>query len=264
MNEENYTEQVFKALGDSSRRAMLDLIKAHPGISVTELTTHFPFTRYAVMKHLRILENANLVLGQRTGRRKNLYLNAIPIQTIYDRWISKFSSLWASQLTALKYRLEKEQFEMPTPKPRQMYALYLKTTTQRLWEALTQPEETRQYFFGTEVISEFKNGSLIEYYSTKEGGGKQLAASGQILDIVPLKRLEMTFAFPYYNDQPSRVAFEIEDLGEVVKLTLIHDFEEESQTYQDALEGWPVILSGLKTVLETGQPLEMPVTAGAS
>ncbi|UCD37598.1 MAG: SRPBCC domain-containing protein [Fidelibacterota bacterium] len=78
------------------------------------------------------------------------------------------------------------------------------------------------------------------------------------MDIVPFKRLVMTFAFPYYNDPPSTVTFEIEEMAESVNLTLIHDFDGEIQTYQDALEGWPVILSGLKTFIETGAPLPIP------
>ena len=98
----NLEDEVFKALADPNRRRILDLVKARPGITVSELAESFEFTRYAVMKHLRVLENTGLIVPQRAGRKKELHLNAIPIQTIYDRWISQYSALWASSLTSLK------------------------------------------------------------------------------------------------------------------------------------------------------------------
>jgi len=78
-------------------------------MTVSNLTSHFPFTRYAVLKHLRVLEDAGLIVRRRNGKTKELYINAIPIQAVYDRWISHYSALWASRLTALKYKLEKEE-----------------------------------------------------------------------------------------------------------------------------------------------------------
>jgi DNA-binding transcriptional ArsR family regulator len=98
--------RVFKALADESRRRMLDIVKANEGISVNGLADYFKFSRFAVMKHLRILEEANLLKLERDGRFKKIYLNSVPIQMIYDRWLSDFSRHWARGLTELKYKLE--------------------------------------------------------------------------------------------------------------------------------------------------------------
>ena len=104
-------DAVFRALAHPDRRRMLDMLKHRPGMNVNELTDEFDFTRYAVMKHLKVLEEANLVVSRREGTARLLYLNAIPIQMIHDRWISEFSSLWAPALTGLKYNLENEPDE---------------------------------------------------------------------------------------------------------------------------------------------------------
>lgn len=102
-------ERVFKALADESRRRILDIVKANAGISVNGVADHFAFSRFAVMKHLRVLEDADLLKLERDGRQKKIYINAIPIQMIYDRWLSDFSRHWAGGLTRLKYELEGEQ-----------------------------------------------------------------------------------------------------------------------------------------------------------
>jgi DNA-binding transcriptional ArsR family regulator len=102
-------DEVFKALADRNRRKMLDMVRDNPGMNVNELAEHFEFSRYAVMKHLKILEAAKLLLPKREWKEKKLYLNAIPIREIHDRWISKYSGEWASRLTKLKNDLEKEK-----------------------------------------------------------------------------------------------------------------------------------------------------------
>jgi len=95
-------EQVFKALGDTSRRKLLDLLFQKDGRSLSELEEHLPMTRFGVMKHLRLLEAAGLVTTRKSGRETLHYLNAIPIQMVYDRWVSKYSRGWARSLTELK------------------------------------------------------------------------------------------------------------------------------------------------------------------
>jgi len=180
----NLEDEVFKALADPNRRRILDLVKARPGITVSELAESFEFTRYAVMKHLRVLERAGLIVPRRAGRKKELHLNAIPIQTIYDRWISQFSALWASSLTSLKYRLEKEE-AMTSPSPKQVYVLYIRTSADKLWDAITNPELTMQYFHNTEVKSDFRKGSTIDYMLAGEDGEKKSAVTGKIVEVEP-------------------------------------------------------------------------------
>ena len=102
---------VFKALGNSDRRRILDIVKNDPGCSVNEVCQWFETSRIAVMKHLRILEKAGLLISRKQGRVRELYFNVMPIQMIYDRWTSKYSALWAQQLTQLKYRVETSKEE---------------------------------------------------------------------------------------------------------------------------------------------------------
>lgn len=99
---------VFAALSSESRRRILDIVKDQPGCSVNHVSSHFEITRIAVMKHLRVLEGADLIRSEKHGRTRELYFNAVPIQLIYDRWTTEYSSLWASRLTQVKYRVEKK------------------------------------------------------------------------------------------------------------------------------------------------------------
>jgi len=97
---------VFAALAHASRRQMLDILKDRPGCSVNHVAAHFDMSRIAVMKHLRVLERAGLVLSEKRGRTRELFFNAVPIQEIHDRWTSEFSALWAGRLARVKYRVE--------------------------------------------------------------------------------------------------------------------------------------------------------------
>lgn len=99
-------DNVFAALANASRRRILDLLREHPGCSLQDLCDYFEISRIAVMKHLRVLEKALLVVSRKEGRQRQLYFNAVPIQMIYDRWTSEYSAYWASGLTRIKYRLE--------------------------------------------------------------------------------------------------------------------------------------------------------------
>jgi DNA-binding transcriptional ArsR family regulator len=100
---------VFKALADVSRRKLLDLLFLKDGQSLSELAGHLPeMTRFGVMKHLKLLKQAGLVTTRKQGRETLHYLNAVPIQMVYDRWVSKYSKGWARSLTELKYELEDE------------------------------------------------------------------------------------------------------------------------------------------------------------
>ena len=237
---------------------MLDLVKEKPGMTVSELASHFTFTRYAVLKHLRVLEDADLIVRRRNGKTKELYINAIPIQAIYDRWISQYSARWASRLTALKYALEKEETMVTETKLQQVYVLYIRTTPDKLWDALVKPELTRQYFHGTEVRSDFKEGSQLDYFTENESGETVSALTGKILEVIPGSKLVHTFSFPPSGDTPSRTSYEIEPVAgsAIVKLTVTHDgFEGETETYKGTSGGWPILLNSLKSLLETGEPL---------
>lgn len=99
-------DSVFQALSHRVRRRILDVLRANPGSSVGDVCAHFEISRIAVMKHLKVLEEVELVHAEKRGRTKRLFFNAVPIQMIYDRWTSEYSALWAQRLTDIKYRVE--------------------------------------------------------------------------------------------------------------------------------------------------------------
>ncbi len=99
-------DRVFKALADATRRHLLDRLFARDGRTLTELESELEMTRFGVMKHLRVLEEAGLVVARRSGREKLHYLNPVPVRLIYDRWIDKYTERRASALADLKNELE--------------------------------------------------------------------------------------------------------------------------------------------------------------
>lgn len=249
-------DKTFKALSDKSRRQILDLVKNKPGINVNELTEFFEFSRFAVMKHLKILEEAELIVARKSGKNKLLYINAMPIQFIYDRWISKFSRFWSSGLSQLKYQLESEGNIMDEEKLQHVFVTYIKTTREKLWEAITKGEITKKYFYNTTLRSDLKPGSEIQYVDFDENGNETYPVKGKVLECIPMKKLSYSFEFHGNKDKPSRVSFELEEADGLMKLVLLHDgFDGKTETYKSVVEGWPYILSGLKTYLETGETI---------
>ena len=99
-------EAIFKALADPTRRSLLDELFARDGQTLTELEERLPMTRFGVMKHLRVLDDAGLVTTQRRGREKLHYLNPVPIRLIYDRWVSKYAEPLAATISGIKHELE--------------------------------------------------------------------------------------------------------------------------------------------------------------
>jgi uncharacterized protein YndB with AHSA1/START domain len=245
-------EKIFKALADATRRKLLDALRRRDGQTLTELEQRFAMTRFGVMKHLRILEAAGLVVTRKVGREKLHYLNTVPIRSIHDRWISKYAEPWAAALTGMKNRLE----ETMETKPRHIFQTWIRTTPERLWEAITNPEETTKYFYGTAVQTDWQPGSPIAYVT-----GEVHEVDGRVLEVVPNQRLVVTFLATHNpeakDDSPTRVTWQIEPQKDgLCKLTVTHDdFEAETATYRSVAGGWPFILSGLKTLLETGKPL---------
>src|SRR5262245_36951356 len=101
-------DEVFKALGDPTRRELLDRLFAEDGQTLGALESRLPMSRFGVMKHLRVLEDAGLVVTRRRGREKLHFLNPVPIRLVYERWVSKYAEPWAAGLTGLKRELEEE------------------------------------------------------------------------------------------------------------------------------------------------------------
>src|SRR6478672_9259 len=125
-------DKVFKALADPTRRSLLDELFREDGQTLSALEERLPMTRFGVMKHLRLLEEAGLVTTRRRGREKLHFLNPVPIQLVHDRWVSKYAEPWAAALTDMKRKLEEDGME-------KVFEIYIKTTPERLWHAITDP-----------------------------------------------------------------------------------------------------------------------------
>jgi uncharacterized protein YndB with AHSA1/START domain len=242
-------DEVFKALADRTRRSLLDELHREDGQTLGALERRLPMTRFGVMKHLRVLEEAGLVTTKRRGREKLHFLNPVPIRLVHDRWVSKYAEPWAATLSGLKRRLENEM--------EKVFEIYIKTTPERLWEAITDPAMRARYSFGVETHSEWEPGSS---YTATAPGVMDIAA-GENLEVDPPRRLVQSFQALWSDDVKaegtSRVTWEIEPVGTSCRLTVTHDQLREGAS-DELYGGWPMILSGLKTLLESGDDLDTP------
>ncbi len=244
-------DDVFRALADPTRRSLLDELFKQDGQSLSELERRLPMTRFGVMKHLRVLEEAGLVTSKRRGREKLHFLNPVPIRLVHDRWVSKYAEPWAAGLSELKKDIEEDTME-------KVFEIYIKTTPERLWEAITDDELRQRYSFGVGVRSEWVPGSRYEGFHP--GAGIAIA-EGENIEVDPPKRLVQSFT-ALWSDQvkeegTSRVTWEIEQVDDSCRLTVTHDQLREGAN-DELYGGWPMILSGLKTLLETGEDLTTP------
>jgi uncharacterized protein YndB with AHSA1/START domain len=243
-------DSVFKALADATRRGLLDELFKEDGQTLTALEVRVPMTRFGVMKHLRVLEHAGLVVARKQGREKLHYLNPVPIRLIHDRWVSKYAERWAAGLSELKHELEDRTME-------KVFEIYIKTTPERLWEAITDRELRSRYTFGVGIESEWTPGSR---YEGKPSEGLPII-EGENLEVDPPRRLVQSFNALWSEEvkaeQTSRVTWEIEQVEDSCRLLVIHDQLREGAN-GEIYGGWPMILSGLKTLLETGKDLTTP------
>jgi len=191
-------ELAFRALADSTRRAVLDELFRRDGQPLNVLSEQFSMTRIGVAKHLQLLEANGLVVTKRRGREKLHFLNPLPIRLIHDRWIDKFTQGWAAGLADLKHGLERTKAKV--------FEIYIRTTPEQLWHAITDSETRSKYQFGALIQCDWSPGSRFEMSAGRHDVEFQLREGA--------------------NDQ--------------------------------LYGGWPMILSGLKTWLETGGLLTTP------
>jgi uncharacterized protein YndB with AHSA1/START domain len=243
-------DEVFKALADPTRRALLDELFREDGQTLTALEERFAMTRFGVMKHLRQLEEAGLVVARRQGREKRHFLNPVPIRLVHDRWVSKYAEPWAAALSDIKQRLERSM--------EKVFEIYIRTTPERLWEAITDPEIRSKYNFGSRVTSDWTPGSRFEMSHANADG---LLGEGENLEVDPPRRLVQSMVALWSDEVKgegaTRVTWEIEPVGDSCRLTVTHDQLREGAN-EELYGGWPMILSGLKTWLETGELLTTP------
>lgn len=275
-------DDVFRALADASRRRLLDSLNVRNGQSLRDLCAGLDMTRQSVSKHLAVLEAANLVTTARRGREKLHYLNAAPINAVADRWIGRYHRERARALADLQTALESEPMESPTF----VYTTYIRTTPEKLWRALTEPEFTRRYWGGVTLVSDWRPGSPLLWQDSPDAEPKDLGQ--RVLAAEPYRRL----CYSWHGFQPehaeffgwsaeelaarlgerrSKVTFDLEPYGDAVRLTVAHDdFSPGSEMHRaisgqlDGSGGWPELLASLKSLLETGEPLPAPQPAGAA
>ena len=260
-------DEIFKALADPSRRRLLDSLNSRNGQTLRELCAGLDMARQSVSKHLAILEDAGLVTTVRRGREKLHYLNAAPISEIAERWINRYDQQRVDALSDLRKALEGTTME----KPEFVYTTYIRTTPEQLWRGLTDPIFTRRYW-SLSWESDWRAGSPLTL--KLDNSGVTIADPAQvILESDPYRRLSYTWHTftpewaAAYNvseehlakvaaEPRSKVTFEIEPLGEYVRLTVVHDgFEPGSAVLPGISSGWPMLMSSLKSLLETGEVL---------
>jgi DNA-binding transcriptional ArsR family regulator/uncharacterized protein YndB with AHSA1/START domain len=255
---EQAEEAVFRALADPTRRAILDRLFERDGQSLGEIERAFDMSRFGVMKHLRVLEEAGLVTTHRVGRSKLHYLNPVPIQELQHRWIHKFAAGATAALLGLRAEVEKgaTMSATATEAPTQVFAIFVRAARDQVWRALTESDYTLKYYYASTVESDWQPGSPLLYKI-----GDDTAIVAEIVEASAPERLVTTFDAQWDDDvradRASRITWILEEAGPgVSKLTVVHDgFEGRTATFEQVAGGMPYILSGLKTLLETGEPL---------
>jgi DNA-binding transcriptional ArsR family regulator len=267
----------FKALADPTRRLLLDRLFERDGRTLTELESAFEMTRFGVMKHLRQLEDAGLVVTRKSGREKLHFLNPVPIRLIHDRWIDKYTERQVSALADLKTTLEEKGMTASTETETtttQVYRVYIKATPQAIWDAITKPEWTARYGYTGLADYDLRPGGAYRVRATepfKAAGVAQgyeipdVIADGEVLEADPPHRLVTTFRLlmdpATASEKFTRITHEIsEGPNGVCALTLTHELEGAPNLaaivagtlWGEAGGGHAWVLSDLKTLLETG------------
>jgi DNA-binding transcriptional ArsR family regulator/uncharacterized protein YndB with AHSA1/START domain len=244
-------DAVFKALADPARRTLLDALRQKDGQTLQELTELLDMTRFGVMKHLGVLEEAGLVVPHKKGRFKLHYLNAVPLQQTIDRWIEPMRAKPAARAVLnLKSTLERTG---NMTKPDFVMQTFIRCTQDALWDALSDPESMAAYHFMCDrVDGEAREGGELTWILPN--GNKMLTQ--RPTKVEPKTRIESTFEPHFFGpDAPgSRMAFIIEPQGENCKLTIEHYDLPAGQ--EGVAEGWARLAASLKSWLETGTPMK--------
>lgn len=250
-------DTIFKALNDPSRRALLDSLRGEDGQTLSDLEAQLDMTRFGVMKHLKVLEEAGLVVSVKRGRSKHHYLNAVPLQEVIDRWIEPLVAKPVSRgLINLKSYLEEETAMLDAgPKPDFVHQTFIRTSQDRLWEALTRADQVAQYHFACSKAEGDALDTGDAMKMIRQDGSTMLTQTAIALE--PKSRIEMTFE-PNFGGSTakSRIVFNIEVEGTYCKLTCEHyDLVPE---HEGVREGWARYTASLKSWLETGEALKLP------
>jgi uncharacterized protein YndB with AHSA1/START domain/DNA-binding transcriptional ArsR family regulator len=243
--------KVFDALADKTRRQILDQLHSSNGLSLSEICADLQISRPGVSKHLSKLEEAGLITILWKGREKLHFINVVPLQDLYTRWISKFDADRITALSELKYKLEKDNQAKERTMKGFVYQIVISATPDKIWKALREAEFTQQYWFGRKLVSSWEIGSEVNLI-TPEGNSEM---TGKVVEVIPNKRLSYTWNTQERGAETTTVVFELEEFGPMTKLKILHDVNMEDPSGQRAVGGWTMIISGLKTLMETGKAL---------
>jgi DNA-binding transcriptional ArsR family regulator len=252
-------DAIFKALGDDTRRLLLDELHANDGQTLSALEAamarHVTMTRFGIMKHLKVLEDASLVVTRKSGRFKHHYLNAVPLQEVIDRWMEPLLVKPAARgILDLKAQLERDtgMSAVTQTKPDFMMMTYIQCTQDALWDALTDAQANEQYNFVASACERDGN-QLI--YRTPDGSVMLICTETHLDPKTRIEsRFEPHFAGPDVKLEASRFVYLIEPQDGFCKLTLEHYDIPAGQ--EGVADGWHRTLAGLKTWLETGKSVK--------
>lgn len=255
-------DKIFDALAHPTRRALLDRLRLADGATTSALAAGQEASRFAIMKHLRILEDAGLVVSRKVGRGRRHYLNPVPIQELADCWTAPFLAPLLQNLTRLKATAETRAMTAtpPPPPPVHVWEMFVRATPEAFWDVLTDDARTPLWqHFDMTHRTEWRVGGRIAFLL-----GDTEMIVGELLELDPPRRLVHSFSARWAPDvaadSPSRVTWEITPVGEdACKGVLTHDgFAGATATALAVTGGWPEALSRLKTLVETGTPFRLP------
>ncbi len=261
---------VFKALADSTRRLLLDRLREHNGQTLSELCDRLEMARQSATQHLDLLERAGLVVVVRRGRERLHYLNPVPIHEIEERWISGFDQPRLHAIRQIKNNAEELAMTdtmttgtgTDTAVPTYVYVTYIRASAEQVWEALTDADLTAEYW-GHANVSDWQPGSTWEHRRGDRSGSPDIV--GQVLEAERPSRLVMTFESPDADPSTPKsvVTMALEPHQDIVRLTVTHENLPNVGMLEGISNGWPAVLSNLKSLLETGDvlpqaPWDMP------
>lgn len=275
-------DDVLAALAEPMRREVLDRLAAYRETTATVLAAELPVSRQAIVQHLSVLDRVGLVIGHRRGRERRYSVRPEELIAAAE-WMSHVAATWDARLAAIRRLAEspppdagaasptlalprngEERVGRPgnnmkhrsedemTAGPSFTYVSYIATTPDLLWNALTEADRTAEYWDHRNV-SDWQPGSSWEHQ--RLDGSHTVDLSGVIVESLPPKRLVHTWTFPNQPGRQSQVAFDIEQAGRVVRLTVTHTGLEDGAELQGTAAGWSKVLSNLKSLLETGRCL---------
>jgi len=241
---------ILKALSDPTRRALMDSLREQDGQTLSELEAQLNMSRFGVMKHLKLLEEATLVTTKKQGRFKYHYLNAVPLQEVIDRWIEPLiAKQTARNLIDLKTKLETKAMLDATKAPDFVHQTFIRCTKDALWDALTSADEIAKYHFACDAARQ--DGDA--YHMLREDGTTMLTQ--RVIKLDPKTRIEMSFEPNWGDGTPtSTIVFNIRDEGD--KCTLICEHFDIPEGHEGVKEGWARYTASLKSYLETGTALK--------